>query len=363
MFKLNAIDLFSGAGGLTVGLKRAGFNVIAAVENYEPAAKTYGANHKTTKLLIRDIRTVKGNEIVTLADRKEIHLIAGCPPCQGFSSLTSKYKRDDPRNLLVLEMTRIIREINPSMVMMENVPGLAYKGRAILDEFIAQLQLLNYKVNYDILQIADYGIPQMRRRLVLLAGKGFEIHLPLATHTANLPSEDTALKPWKTLVDAIQPDNPPVTLEYANKNGSPRKYNWHVIRDLKPISIARLKALSEGAGRRDLPVSIRPKCHKESDKGFQNVYGRLSWSQTPPTITGGCTTPCKGRFGHPEEDRTISVREAAYIQTFPKNYRFGTDYMDTVCDLIGNALPCDFATIVSRRCIQAYKKNLKRATR
>jgi len=359
MIKLNAIDLFSGAGGLTVGLKRAGFNVVVAVEIYEPAAKTYAANHKTTKILTRDIKTVKGDEIISLADNKEIHLVAGCPPCQGFSSLTSKYKHDDPRNRLILEMARVVREVKPIMVMMENVPGLVYKGRTILDEFIADLNSLGYKVNYDVLQVADYGIPQMRRRLVLLAGKGFEISLPHATHT-NKPSKDITLKPWKTLANTIQPNNPPVTLEYAKKNGGPIKFNWHVVRDLKPISIERLKILIEGDGRQNLPVSLRPKCHKDSDEGFQNVYGRLSWSKTSPTITGGCTAPCKGRFGHPDEDRTISVREAACIQTLPKRYRFETNHMDTVCDLIGNALPCDFAAIVSRTCIQAYKRNLKR---
>jgi len=358
MSKLNAIDLFSGAGGLTVGLKRSGFKVVAAVEIYEPAAKTYAANHRATALLKHDIRNVKGDQLTAVTGHKKIHLIAGCPPCQGFSSLTSKYRRDDPRNRLILEMARIIREISPSMVMMENVPGLADKGRAILDEFIAQLSSLNYKITYDILQIADYGVPQTRRRLVLLAGKGFEIPIPPATHSTN-PTKDNGLKPWKTLADAIQGQTHPATLSYAKENGGPRKLKWHIIRDLTPLSIARLKALSAGDGRQELPKNLRPMCHKDSDKGFQNVYGRLSWSQTPPTMTGGCTTPCKGRFGHPDEDRTISVREAAFIQTFPGNYRFETDFIDTVCNLIGNALPCDFAAQISRACMKAYKRNIK----
>jgi DNA (cytosine-5)-methyltransferase 1 len=355
MPKPNAIDLFSGAGGLTVGLKQAGFKVVAAVEVYEPAARTYAANHRTTKLLKRDIRTVRGEELIAVGSQRNIHLIAGCPPCQGFSSLTSKYKRDDPRNLLVLEMARIIREISPSMVMMENVPGLADKGQAILDDFIAQLKSQNYKVTYDVVQIANYGVPQMRRRLVLLAGKGFEIPIPPATHSANPIKE--GLKPWKVLKDAIQRRTYPVTLSFAKENGGPQNFKWHVIRNLTPLSFARLKALSEGSGRLSLPKHLRPACHKDSDQGFSNVYGRLSWSLPSPTITGGCTTPCKGRFGHPDEDRTISVREAALIQTFPEDYRFKTDFMEIVCDLIGNALPCYFAAQIAQACMKAYQQN------
>jgi len=353
---LTAIDLFCAAGGLTLGLKRAGFNVVAGVEINPEIAKTYKANHATTKLLIRDIREITGKEILELTGLKEIDLVAGCPPCQGFSKITDKYHRKDTRNDLVLQMARLIEEIAPMMVMMENVPGLATRGKPVLDEFVSKLESRGYLVNKGILQLADYGIPQSRRRLVLLAGKGFHIQLPKRTHCYK-GDEKKKLKPWLTLADVIKNMGEPVTLSRAKERGGPQKFNWHVVRDLKEISIERLKALKAGSSRISLPKELRPQCHVKSNKGFTNVYGRLSWEQTPPTITSGCTTPCMGRFGHPDEMRTISVRESALIQTFPRRYKFDTEFMDTACDLVGNALPCLFARKVATICVDSLKKN------
>ena len=348
---LTAVDLFCGAGGLTLGLKRAGFNVVAGIEINPEIAKTYKANHPTTKLLIKDAREITGKEILNLTGLKEIVLVAGCPPCQGFSKITDKYHRKDPRNDLVLEMARIIEEIAPMMVMMENVPGLTTRGKPILDEFVRRLESMGYLVNKGVLQLADYGVPQSRRRLVLLAGKGFHVQLPKRTRCYK-GDEKKKLKPWLTLADAIKNNmKEPATLSKAKERGGPQKFNWHVIRDLKEISKERLKALKAGDSRGSLPKKLRPKCHMNSNKGFQNVYGRLSWEQTPPTITSGCTTPCMGRFGHPDELRTISIREAALIQTFPKSYKFDTDFMDTACDLVGNALPPKFAKKVAATCM------------
>ena len=353
---LTAIDLFCGAGGLTLGLKRAGFNVVAGVEINPEIAKTYKANHPGTKLLIKDVREIAGEEILVLTGLKEIDLVAGCPPCQGFTTLTNKYHKRDPRNDLVLEMARLIEEMTPKMVMMENVPGLATRGEPLLDEFVERLESLGYLVNKGILQMADYGVPQSRRRLVLLAGKGFRVQLPKRTRCYKGDGKKR-LKPWLTLADVIKDMWKPVTLSEAKERGGPQKFNWHVVRDLKEISIERLKALKAGSGRSALPTELRPQCHVKSNKGFQNVYGRLSWKQTPPTITSGCTTPCMGRFGYPDELRTISVREAALIQTFPRCYKFDTEFMDTACDLVGNALPCSFARKVAKSCLEAMEEH------
>ena len=352
---LTAIDLFCGAGGLTLGLKRAGFNVVAGVEINPEIAKTYKANHPTTKLLIRDVREITGKEILELTGLKEIDLVAGCPPCQGFTTLTTKYHRKDPRNDLVLEMARIVEEMKPKMVMMENVPGLAARGKHLLDEFVERLESLGYRVNKRVLQMADYGVPQSRRRLVLLAGKGFEIPLPEPTHCRTGDGKK-GLKPWLTLADVIKNMPKPVTLSRSKKLGGPKKFNWHIVSDLKEISIRRLKTLNAGDGRKSLPKELRPKCHVNSDRGFQNVYGRLSWEQTPPTITSGFTRTCMGRYGHPDDLRTISVREAASIQTFPMNYEFDTDFMNVACDLVGNALPYRFARKVAQTCLNAWQE-------
>ena len=345
MAKFTAIDLFCGAGGLSLGLERAGFRVVSAVEVKKEIAKTYKANHPRTKVVIDDIRNVTGATLLNSLQSRKVDMVAGCPPCQGFSSLTRKYHREDPRNTLVLEMARIIEETNPEMVMMENVPGLATAGKKFLDEFVKRLQAKGYVINMGVLQLADYGVPQTRRRFVLLAGKGFEIPLPKPVNR-KLTTQDA--------IGRIK--ERPVTLAYAMENGGPQKFNWHIIRNLKPLSIKRLKALKAGNSRFMLPKKLRPRCHANSEKGFQNVYGRMSWRQVPPTITSGCTTPCMGRFGHPSQLRTISVREAALIQTFPKNYKFETQYMDTACDLVGNALPPKFAELVAVACLMSYAK-------
>lgn len=352
---LTAIDLFCGAGGLTLGLKRAGFNVVAGIELNPEIAKTYKTNHPRTKLLIKDVREVTGKEIFELTGLKEIDLVAGCPPCQGFTTLTAKYHRKDPRNDLVLEMARLIEEIAPKMVMMENVPGLAKRGKPLLDEFVGRLESIGYLVNKSVLQMADYGVPQSRRRLVLLAGKGFEIPLPEPTHCRTGDGKK-GLKPWLTLADAIEGMPKPITFSRSRKLGGPKKFNWNIVSDLKEISIDRLKALKAGDGRSALPKALRPKCHLINDEGFPNVYGRLSWEQTPPTITTGFTRTCMGRFGHPDDLRTISVREAAVIQTFPLSYEFDTDFMNVACDLVGNALPYHFGRKVAQMCLDAYEK-------
>jgi DNA (cytosine-5)-methyltransferase 1 len=342
-----AIDIFSGSGGLTVGLKKAGFRVVAAVEIEPHAFATYKTNHPEVQAYKQDVRTVKGQSLLALSPTGNIDLLSGCPPCQGFSSLTAKYKRSDPRNELVLEMGRLVEEIQPKIVMMENVSGLPKKGFEFFETLLKKLDSLGYITNWDILQVADYGVPQSRQRLVLLAGKGFPIHLPKPTHSK---MGEYGLRKWRNVRDAIGDMPEPISLSEANSSGGPQRYNWHIVRTISSDTLKILKAARPGESRVKLPDELRPPCHKNREDGFNNVYGRLSWEQVAPTITGGCTTFSKGRFGHPEQDRTISVREAALLQTFPIDYIFDTPYMDYVCEMIGNALPCDFAEILANHC-------------
>lgn len=344
---LTAVDLFAGGGGLTVGLKKAGFEVISAVEVESHAFNTYKANHPEVHAIQEDIRHIKGEDIKTLSPTGNIDLLAGCPPCQGFSTLTLKYRRFDPRNELINEMGRLVKEIRPSCVMMENVPGLVRKGMPLFKNFINMLRRNGYKVEWEVLQVADYGVPQNRRRLVLLASKKNRIKMPKPTHSR---TGEGGRMPWKVLREVIHGMPSPITLSEACKSDGPQSYNWHVTRNISRQNLERLKHTKPGQGRYKLPDEIRPECHKGSDKGFVNVYGRLAWDQISATITGGCTTLSKGRFGHPDEDRTLSVREAALIQTFPEGYILDTPYMDYACNIVGNALPCDFAYAVARQC-------------
>lgn len=322
-----------------MGLKRAGFRVATAVEIENHAFATYKTNHPEVRTIKQDIRTVRGRHLSEISGGR-VDLLAGCPPCQGFSTLTNTSSKRDPRNDLILEMARLVRELRPRAVMIENVPGLADRGKRLFKRFLKTLTELDYQYTWDVLQVANYGVPQNRRRLVLMAGHGFRLSLPKPTHHR---TGQNGLVKWKTLRDAIFGMGAPILLEDAQKAGGPLDFDWHVVRRLSPLNIARLRKTRPGASRAELPKFLRPDCHKAIDKGYTSVYGRMSWDQLPVTITGGCTTFSKGRFGHPTELRTISVREAARIQTFPDDYIFDTPYMEYACQMIGNALPCDFA--------------------
>ena len=344
-----AVDLFAGGGGLSQGLKQAGFVVSAAVEIDPSACATYSANHQGTVLFQTDITKISGQELLRTSPTGQIDLIAACPPCQGFSSLTTKYRRNDPRNELIFEFVRLVKEIRPSIIMMENVPGLAKgKGMPVFEAAMQDLTGHGYQLSHDVLDVANYGVPQHRYRLVVLGSLGKKPPtIPKPTH---FRTPTNGQHSWMTVRDAIAKEDKPVSMKNAMAAGGPIQLGWNVVRELSDINIKRLMAVRPGKSRATLPVELRPECHKNTDIGFSNVYGRMSWDDPSPTITGGCTTLSKGRFGHPSQLRTISVREAALLQSFPREYRFNVVHMDKVCNIIGNALPPRFAEVIASAC-------------
>lgn len=326
--KLLAIDLFSGCGGLTLGLKQAGFNVIGAIEIEMTAAETYTKNHPEVLLWQKDIQKIKGSEILkSLGIKKgELDLLAGCPPCQGFSSMRTrngKLKIEDARNDLIFDYLRLVKELSPKTIMMENVPALINDRRMVI--FKETLRKMGYDLNGTplILDTADYAVPQRRRRMILVSSKIG--HIKLAK------SEPQRVSVHDAIGHLPQPGNSGDLLHDIKETRAP-----HIMEMIKKIPI-------NGGSRGDLPRKYHLPCHKRLPDGFKDVYGRMSWDDVAPTITSGCTSPSKGRFLHPFQNRAITLREAALLQTFPKDYYFSLQKgKGGVALMIGNALPPTF---------------------
>lgn len=325
MTKLTAIDLFSGCGGMTQGLKEAGFKVLGAVEIDHQSVGTYAANHQEVTVWITDIRELHPWAMMNKLDLAEgdLDLLAGCPPCQGFSTmrtLNGARVVNDPRNDLLADFQRFVDVLRPKTVMIENVPGLA--DDRTFKSFCEFMKEIGYDGDYSILNAVDYGVPQRRRRLIYLAGRAGRI--PFAE-----PVQDLL-----TVRDAIG------DLPKAGMSGDP-------VHDMPERRTAGVKALicripKDGGSRTDLPKEDQLECHKKCD-GFKDVYGRMAWGKPAPTITSGCFNPSKGRFLHPEENRAITMREASLLQGFPIDYKFPfTRNKSALAAMIGNALPPEF---------------------
>jgi DNA (cytosine-5)-methyltransferase 1 len=320
-----AVDLFCGAGGVSEGLRRAGFNVLGAVEIDSNACDTYRLNHRKVKLWEVDIRRLQGRDIMKALSLQpgDLSLLAACPPCQGFSTMRTKNgtrRNRDRRNDLIFEVLRIIRSLKPASVMIENVPGLSRDRRYVI--FCRQLKSLGYRIEHDILNAVDFNVPQRRRRLVLLASR------------LGQPKFAPKSRSYPTVRDAIGKLNCP------QRSGDPL-HNYTSRRSDRIQSLIS-KIPRDGGSRMALGSKNQLPCHKRLN-GFKDVYGRMAWDKPAPTITGGCINPSKGRFLHPRANRAITLREAALLQTFPSKYQFPlTSGRYAVALLIGNALPPEF---------------------
>lgn len=335
-----AIDLFCGCGGLTLGLKQAGFRVVAAVELDPLAVETYSANHPDVRVWRRDIRRVPAAELMRTLNlrRGELDLLAGCPPCQGFSSMTTlngKKRMHHPLNNLLFDFIRFVRQMLPKAVMLENVPGLARSSQ--FRELRRVLKALGYRCEYGVLDAAKYGVPQRRRRFILVGSR-----LAPVQFAPQARVQRTVRQALSKLGSRARND----PLHTLGEKRSP-----HVMELIRSIP-------KNGGSRLDLGLARQLPCHRKCD-GFKDVYGRMAWDDCAPTITGGCVNPSKGRFLHPTENRAITLREAALLQTFPPTYFFSLRRGKfPAAQMIGNALPPEF---VRRHALQ-IKKALKAAS-
>ena len=335
---IGVIDLFCGIGGLSNGFVSEGFNVISGFDNDESCKYAFEANNNST-FITQDIKELKGTVLNELY-KNSFKILVGCAPCQPFSSYSFKHKETDENKWgLLYSFTRLIAEAKPTIVSMENVPQLLhFKKAPVFDDFCNKLIKLGYFVSYQEVYCPDYGIPQRRKRLVLLASKLGEIQLIPATH-----------KPenYITVRQTIE-GLPKLKAGQTDKNDM-----LHKARSLTPINLERIKATKEGGGWKDWPYHLRLKCHKKkSGKSYGSVYGRMQWDDVAPTMTTHCTGLGNGRFGHPEQNRAITLREASLFQTFPSDYKFfekDVNYSQSLISRhIGNAVPPQLGKIIAK---------------
>ncbi|WP_318356278.1 DNA cytosine methyltransferase [Enterobacter sp.] len=331
---VKVIDLFCGAGGLTHGLQLAGLDVVAGIDLEGECRFPYEKNNNST-FIEQDITKVTKEELLALYDDASVKVLAGCAPCQPFSKYTQgKNKAEDKKWPLLYEFERLIREVSPEIVTMENVPDVT--KHKVYDDFYNSLIKLGYQVWASRVDCVQYGIPQNRARHVLLASKLGKIEL--------VKSENSR---YKTVADVIR-NLPPLEAGAADPDDI-----LHRASKLNSINMKRIIHSVPGGTWKDWPEELVAACHlKSSGKGYGSVYGRMSWDKPSPTITTLCYGFGNGRFGHPEQNRAISLREAALLQTFPMDYSFFEDgskfIMRNIGKMIGNAVPVELGRVIGQ---------------
>jgi len=336
--RIEVVDLFCGIGGLSYGMKTAGFKILAGFDLDYTCQYAYETN-TGGKFIYKDITTVTAEDILPRYSKGAIRVLAGCAPCQPFSSYAFKNKEKDPNKYdLLYEFGRLVREVRPDIVTMENVPAIRkFKLKPVLPDFISSLEKEGYHVWCDVVYCPDFGIPQTRKRLVLIASKLGEVEPLVATHDKGN---------YVAVRDTIG-NLPPL-----NAGQIDSKDPLHRCSALSEINLRRIRATPEGGGWKSWPKELILECHKkEGGKSFGSVYGRMKWDEPSPTMTTQCTGLGNGRFGHPSQDRAISAREAALLQTFPPDYKFFKDEKSISLTIasryIGNAVPPKLGEIIA----------------
>jgi DNA (cytosine-5)-methyltransferase 1 len=370
--KFSAIDLFSGAGGVSQALKDH-FNIKCAVEFDKVIASTYALNHGNNHLIVKDIRKIKKKKWIKLKEQlngENLDLLVATPPCQGFSRHSRKKSvaNSDDRNNLIMEVIRVSNIFQPNYILFENVDNIV--NFKIFHTFLSVLTNLDstghkkyvkrpsYHLRFEVVDAVNYGVPQHRKRLILLAKKinAFpNTDAIIKESPKGLPfvTKPLSLWPEKRKAPTLREYLKPYKLSSLEAGGSDANDKLHRCRNLSEDNLIRIKNTPRNGGSRSdwKNEKLALECHKKSNVNFGDVYGRMNFDKYAPTITCGCLAYTKGRFGHPEEDRAISMREAALIQTFPLQYKFtgradGNPYegsSENIATQIGNAVPVKLA--------------------
>lgn len=331
----SVVDLFCGAGGLSHGFYQEGFTIAAGIDFDESCRHPFEVNNKG-KFLKRDVATLMPSEIESCYAQGQRRILVGCAPCQPFS--TYNQKNDDPKWELLSHFGELINEVRPDVVSMENVPRLlAFRGGVVFEKFVQTLRDADYDVVWDVLYGPDYGLAQTRSRLVLLASRLGPISLPAPSHA----------DAHRSVFDEIG-DLPAISHGEVDI-GDP----LHRASRLSELNVRRIGASKPGGTWRDWPKDLVAECHTQpAGRGYSSVYGRMSWNEPSPTMTTQFFGFGNGRFGHPEQNRALSLREGAMLQGFPRTYEFCSSQSSIktkiVGRLIGNAVPVKLAAAVAR---------------
>ena len=343
--QVTAIDLFCGCGAMSEGFKRAGFKIAAAVDNNETACNTYRKNHPDVLVKEADITTIGPDSLIDLTCCN-VDVMIVCAPCQPFSS-QNRHRAKDKRSVLIFEAVRFAERLNPSLVVFENVSGLVTEfGLPILNKLQSGLTSLGYVLgDPQTVDAADYLVPQRRKRCIMFASKiGI---LPKLFPTVCYKNKHKMVK------DAISDLKPLKSGQIVSNDV------LHFARNHSSVALSRMKHIPKNGGSRfSLPPELELACHKGKKNDFPDVYGRMRWDDVAPTLTTGCTDITRGRFMHPRDDRAITLREAARLQTFPDHYQFAGSSSDIAMQ-IGNAVPVLLAEAIAHAALTALQKKQK----
>ena len=343
---IHCVDLFCGAGGLTKGLMAAGVRVTAGVDLDEACRYPYEANNDGAKFHSSDVSKLKASVLQSLFGEGTTRILAGCAPCQPFSSYAQRYEtKGTPRWGLLDHFARLVKGVVPDVVTMENVPTVT--KHKVFDDFLAELRRLGYQVSHSVVDSAAYGLPQRRRRLVLLASRLGPIDL-------REPNEEIQA----TVRDALE------ELPELSHGQSHPEDPLHAASKLSPLNLRRIKASVPGGSWRDWPEELVAACHKkDTGRSYPGVYGRMEWDKPSPTLTTQFFGFGNGRFGHPEQDRGLSLREGAILQGFPSDYRFVEDgkrvQFKALGRLIGNAVPVELGRVIGESILDHLKERFE----
>lgn len=344
---LHVIDFFCGCGGTSAGLRAAGMKVLAGIDYDEKAIKTYQKNFPEAVCIQKDIKLISESDILEILQAHHIDgplVFSACAPCQPFSKQNRFKKSSDTRVCLLDDLHRFVKRFCPDYVLLENVPGMQKVIDGPFPRFIKLLETLNYKFCFSVLNAVNYGVPQNRKRLVLLASKKYKISFPD-------PKYGEGLRPYRVVRDAIA-KYPPIS-----HGASHSDIKDHEAAKLSDLLLKRISVLKPGEDRRSWPDELKLKCHINK-KGHSDVYGRLDWDKPSVTLTTKCISLSNGRFGHPSQNRALSAREAAAIQTFPDDFTFVGSVWEKGRQ-IGNAVPVLFAKELGKQIIKTEREKTK----